>query len=233
MSMADPAELIRDALARLEKYEEYAPLSCLHLHPETPGYTTGTLLSDTRAARTALLAALTPPAPTQRKELANDLMTIAKNLREGRKAVVMPELLEDAAIIIAVDRAPRHVPPAPASIASADAEKLVDNLIVEARGYERLADVYNDELLRDARAAVLSAMRGTTWQPIETAPKDARWVLLYQPGYEWAKQGPADIYIAQRNPPQWRLTSGAGTSPGESKGPTHWMPLPAAPETPR
>lgn len=45
--MSEISEIVRE----LEKYEEFAPLSCLSIHPETPGYTTGTVLRDTRAAR--------------------------------------------------------------------------------------------------------------------------------------------------------------------------------------
>ncbi|VIO73841.1 hypothetical protein [Bradyrhizobium ivorense] len=40
-----------DIVERLEKYEELGPLCCLAIHPETPGYTTGQLLSDARDAR--------------------------------------------------------------------------------------------------------------------------------------------------------------------------------------
>lgn len=41
----------RDILDRLKVYEEYGPLSSVAIHPETPGYSTGMLLGDTRAAR--------------------------------------------------------------------------------------------------------------------------------------------------------------------------------------
>lgn len=43
-----------DVVKALEKYEELADLSCLAIHPETPGYTTGGVLRDTRAAREAI-----------------------------------------------------------------------------------------------------------------------------------------------------------------------------------
>jgi predicted HAD superfamily Cof-like phosphohydrolase len=38
-------------LDRLKVYEEFGPLSCLAIHPETPGYTTGMVLRDAREAR--------------------------------------------------------------------------------------------------------------------------------------------------------------------------------------
>jgi hypothetical protein len=44
----------RDILERLKIYDEYGPLSCVALHPETPGYTTGMLLRDARDARTEI-----------------------------------------------------------------------------------------------------------------------------------------------------------------------------------
>lgn len=81
----------------------------------------------------------------------------------------------------------------PTQGASADAEKLVDNLIVEARGYERLADVYNDELLRDARAAVLSARRGTTvpegYVAVPKKPTEEMWSGLARDIVMWMNMG--------------------------------------------
>lgn len=40
-----------DILDRLKVYEEYGPLSSVAIHPDTPGYSTGRLLRDTRDAR--------------------------------------------------------------------------------------------------------------------------------------------------------------------------------------
>lgn len=77
------------------------------------------------------------------------------------------------------------------------------------------------------------------WQPIETAPKDGDWVLVY--GNVWAgeisgivKNDFGEISIA-------RYSDGKSDFPGEwwhdAGGdayacwcqPTHWMPLPEAP----
>lgn len=70
------------------------------------------------------------------------------------------------------------------------------------------------------------------WQPIETAPKDADVVLLYregwgvQPGYWYDMVGSGDD-----GPPRWIATETQGLSGGTmGDGPTHWMPLPQAPE---
>lgn len=75
------------------------------------------------------------------------------------------------------------------------------------------------------------------WQPIETAPKDGSSVLLavatddgravagegwYRDnddsdmGWWWANESPGDYY-AEAIEPRWRIT--------------HWMPLPAPPES--
>jgi hypothetical protein len=66
-----------------------------------------------------------------------------------------------------------------------------------------------------------------TWQPIETAPKDTA-ILIYSSGYNVAHYNTAYE--------RWcTYTDGRGTA-GERllnswDFPTHWMPLPAPPET--
>jgi len=94
-------------------------------------------------------------------------------------AALHPQAPLSAKCEAAVDRIVDRAMSAPASIASAEAEKLVDNLIVEARGYERLADVYNDELLRDARAAVLARMAHPDRAVLDAADIANRAVLAW------------------------------------------------------
>jgi hypothetical protein len=55
----------------------------------------------------------------------------------------------------------------------------------------------------------------TDWQPIETAPKDGIWVLLYSPpgGFSVARYWPSFGFRG-------------GFWDGDA---THWMPLPAPP----
>jgi hypothetical protein len=64
------------------------------------------------------------------------------------------------------------------------------------------------------------------WQPIETAPTDAR-VLLFFP---WA--GRVAVGRRQDNlyPPDWRSDDGEALIL-QFDPPTHWMPLPAPPTT--
>jgi len=67
------------------------------------------------------------------------------------------------------------------------------------------------------------------WQPIETAPKDGSWVLLYL-RHPWSEIEKAFWYNAWQN---WQTT--IPEEGGEFCGigaavPTHWMELPEPPE---
>jgi hypothetical protein len=77
------------------------------------------------------------------------------------------------------------------------------------------------ERFNKARAAVLAAMRPaeppSSWQPIETAPKDEKDFL----GWEC---GSVAVYYRTADTPE-----DAAISSGTACYPTHWMPLPDAP----
>lgn len=66
------------------------------------------------------------------------------------------------------------------------------------------------------------------WRPIETAPKDGTWVILYapaggvQPGY-W---GPSYFDYD----PMWLQYAHRSEAREVVGEPTHWMPLPNSPE---
>jgi hypothetical protein len=69
------------------------------------------------------------------------------------------------------------------------------------------------------------------WQPIETAPKDGRVVIAYQPGGVY---GNGISYPASVGTTYWRdadsLNPGHWTGPYNPRDyPTHWMPLPEPP----
>lgn len=125
--------------------------------------------------------------------------------------------------------------PAPAS-----KEPVADERAAE---FDDLIDVYQsaqkDGSLDDranARAALKSAYRAAlataqTWQPIETAPKDGKILLLMGDtihiGY-WS-----DEKYAARPKPYWAtVASWFGVTWMRNNQPTHWMPLPAAPAKP-
>lgn len=80
------------------------------------------------------------------------------------------------------------------------------------------ADHLDSELRR--LAARLSGMAAETWQPIETAPKNGVLVLLSRPTSVRPYTGAHDPING------WLDACGA------SRDPSHWMPLPAAPEPP-
>lgn len=70
------------------------------------------------------------------------------------------------------------------------------------------------------------------WQPIETAPKDSR-VLLYSPtlfcGYAHPGTWDRDQY-AKKPRPFWNFDWIDRTN-SRSNPPTHWMPIPAPPNS--
>ena len=77
---------------------------------------------------------------------------------------------------------------------------------------------------REALPALITRLRAaearTAWQPIETAPRDGTLVLAWHP--HWG--GPDAVRCSSRG--QWT----ADWLP--TCAPTHWQPLPAAPEAP-
>lgn len=81
-----------------------------------------------------------------------------------------------------------------------------------------------DKAASFARTETEEGTVGEQWRPIETAPKDGTWVLLWFDADEYAVSGawmrPGRDYIAH-----W-CAFGRWT-PGDA--PTHWMPLPAPP----
>lgn len=70
------------------------------------------------------------------------------------------------------------------------------------------------------------------WQPIETAPKDGSYVLVYPPtwsGVASCAKWSNDEY-AKKPMPYWSRTDAIGVSDSRRNPPTHWMPLPAPPK---
>lgn len=70
------------------------------------------------------------------------------------------------------------------------------------------------------------------WQPIETAPKGTDWILLgYFPDYMDGKHQGGKPAIAYWNGFTWVNSCGTALCQSGSFSPTHWMPIPAAPNT--
>lgn len=78
------------------------------------------------------------------------------------------------------------------------------------------------------------------WQPIETAPKDGRWILLCGGKIDYGWDGddqPACVagqwteHLNRRKVPEgrWQFAWFDGGYYGEYEHPTHWMPLPKPP----
>jgi hypothetical protein len=69
------------------------------------------------------------------------------------------------------------------------------------------------------------------WRPIETAPKDGRTILVYRRCHDWDVLGTA-YWAGSEHLAGW-ISSGIHEPPGNLglAAPTHWMPLPAPPET--
>ncbi len=76
------------------------------------------------------------------------------------------------------------------------------------------------ELARPNERAV-HFTRAPQWQPIESAPKDGTWVLIWE---EWNPER------KHRNWTISRFIRGKWSNSQAYQGPSHWMPMPAAPE---
>lgn len=63
----------------------------------------------------------------------------------------------------------------------------------------------------------------TSWQPIETAPKDGTFILGWHPALSWP-HGRQDVVAWDETHLHW--TDGCF----EVSWPTHWMPLPEPPQ---
>ena len=74
------------------------------------------------------------------------------------------------------------------------------------------------------------------WQPIETAPKDGTFVLLYGIRSHWQgprANGPRPRKLGEPSVRQGHWSSGLWQTGDLSRweAPTHWMPLPEPPST--
>lgn len=67
------------------------------------------------------------------------------------------------------------------------------------------------------------------WQPIGTAPKDGRSILIFEPTKQ-RSVGDDDLRYAIGYWRTWNEQGGWGNRNNAVVSPTHWMPLPPAPD---
>lgn len=68
----------------------------------------------------------------------------------------------------------------------------------------------------------------TDWQPIDTAPKDGTDVLLFIPDFANYPDSPRVVSALWGDCGWWQDNAAAGCQTWGN--PTHWQPLPAAPD---
>lgn len=111
---------------------------------------------------------------------------------------------------------------------------LVERLEHEIRFREAQALVsggfnnHGERLVALLRSAA-EALREPTWQKMETAPKDGRWIMLWLPSplsYCVLARWLDDEESGYRD---WQKMGGDNPTPKPLPSATHWMPLPAAP----
>lgn len=95
------------------------------------------------------------------------------------------------------------------------------------KGFQRICEVAAQNLARaeQAEAEVTTLHQAHQWQPIETAPTDGTNVLLWWPF--WCKGRPTIGWFGYKGIGQWVCPEALE---GDGDPPTHWMPLPAAPD---
>ena len=97
-------------------------------------------------------------------------------------------------------------------------------LIVDARKYSLNDGAYTGLSLIRELATALAAHQ---WQPIDTAPRYGTYILLGAPGYI-PETGCWDESPWLNG---WYCGGNGSDSYGPAYSPTHWMPVPAPPET--
>lgn len=78
------------------------------------------------------------------------------------------------------------------------------------------------------------------WQPIESAPKDGRWVLIFRDGRQYVARWSSGYETWGVSVARVRGEETAMENVGRlafyehvaAEGPSHWMPLPPAPTAP-
>lgn len=64
------------------------------------------------------------------------------------------------------------------------------------------------------------------WQPIETAPRDGTWIWCWHKEHRWQRVG----MRSATSGPRWYYSGTGFSAQYADDAPTHWRPLPAAPQ---
>ena len=64
------------------------------------------------------------------------------------------------------------------------------------------------------------------WQPIETAPRDGTWIWCWHEEKRWKRVG----MRCKASGPRWYYSGTGFNAEYADDAPTHWRPLPAAPQ---
>lgn len=68
-------------------------------------------------------------------------------------------------------------------------------------------------------------MSSSSWQPIATAPKDGTFILAY-----WSEEEYPHEFVSRHDVVEWMGGCWCMSDGDDVIDPTHWMPLPPAPE---
>ena len=101
-------------------------------------------------------------------------------------------------------------------------EKYIYAIPALCRGEEVACALHVSSPIKELRSEI-ERLKAGGWQPIETAPKDGTWILVYTPENEEFKGGHSVATWAMNT---WIYD---GMCP-EEWPPTHWMPLPQPPQ---
>lgn len=110
----------------------------------------------------------------------------------------------------------------PFDMRTSDYLKLVSAIAaaIEARDAEWEAHMHSVSANAESKLRMAREIEGDRWHPIETAPKDGSWVLLWWPHWDHKPTtGYWNVFMWYSD----RALSDDGI------GPTHWQPLPPRP----
>lgn len=87
--------------------------------------------------------------------------------------------------------------------------------------------------LATLRTLALDSVDRPGWEPISTAPKDGSHIFLWFPATRVDAGVVCEGFFDAIFDQVWMLTRGRGTVDQRVREPTHWMPLPEGPCTPK